>query len=115
MTVFTIKITIVDAQAAQPGGAVKGQGGDGGGEGGGGFQRVIGLREGRPWRNTFLDHHNGRWEGGREERKDRWNRRVLHIRSDNQPGIAERGSRVRPTFSLVPYSTLKRATLVMYI
>lgn len=74
MTVFTIKITIVDAQAAQPGGAVKGQGGDGGGEGGGGFQRVIGLREGRPWGNTFLDHHNGRWEGGREERKDRWNR-----------------------------------------
>jgi len=36
-----VKVTIIKAQVAQPSGAVKRQGGDGGRKGGGGLQWVI--------------------------------------------------------------------------
>lgn len=57
---FTIKVTVIEGQAVQPGGAVKGRGRNAGRKGGGGLQGVIGLGERRPWGNIFLKRHEVR-------------------------------------------------------
>lgn len=69
MRIFPIKVTI-NAQAAEPSGAVKRQRRDGGRKGGGRLQRVIPLWEWRSGRDAFLDHRKERKEyGGSRERK----------------------------------------------
>lgn len=66
--IVPIKVTI-NAQAAEPSGAVKRQRRDGRRKGGRRLQRVVRLWEWRSGRNTFLDHCQERKENGRSRER----------------------------------------------
>lgn len=68
---FIVKVTVLQAQAAWPGGAVERQRGDGGGR----FQGAVGFGKWWPWRANVLQPREGGKEKERKRGKEGWRRK----------------------------------------